>query len=257
MDWSKTKTIFIITFLFINVFLTWQLIETHNVNQISMITEATIQEVLRENNVTIENELPEEDVSGLLVIGKLLPLPIDQLPSLEEQDPELVDEHTVLSVLDEPFELPREQGAAPLETFLSTYIFEGDDYRLGDYDSDENRVYLYQVYQEKTAYTFEDQPLILHLDDQQRVISYQQRFFQFEEQEGEDREILSSLKAIEILLNDQLVRMNQTITNVQFGYYSFFSPTGDVQVFAPMWRVTVDGEIYLVHATGGTVQQLT
>jgi regulatory protein YycI of two-component signal transduction system YycFG len=257
MDWSKTKTIFIITFLFINIFLTWQLIETNNVNQISMITEATIQEVLKENNVTIENELPEGDLSGLLVIGKLLSLSINQIPALEKQDIKLMDEYTVLSMLEEPFELPRDQVTTTLETFLSTYVFEGDNYRLGGYDPEKNRVYLYQMYEDKMAYTFDDQPLILNLDDQQRVISYQQKFFQFEEQEGEVREILSSLKAIEILLNDQIVRMNQTITDVQFGYYSFFSPTGDVQVFAPMWRVTVDGEIYLVHAIGGTVQQLT
>ncbi|WP_227936921.1 two-component system regulatory protein YycI [Alkalihalobacillus deserti] len=257
MDWSRTKTIFIITFLFINVFLTWQLIETNNVNQISMITEATIQEVLKENNVTIENELPEEDLSGLLVIGKLLKLSLNQVPALEKQEVQLIDEYTAMSVLEEPFELPLEQISPVLETFLSTYIFEGDNYRFGGYDSEKNRVYLYQIYKGKMAYTLEDQPLILNLDNQQRVTSYQQRFFQFEDQEGEDREILSSLKAIEILLNDQLIRMNQTITNVQFGYYSFFSPTDDVQVFAPMWRVTVDGQIYLVHATGGTVQQLT
>jgi regulatory protein YycI of two-component signal transduction system YycFG len=257
MDWSRTKTIFIITFLFINVFLTWQLVETHNVNQISMITEATIQERLRENNVTIEQELPEEDLSGLLVIGKLVDMSVDQVPAADQQDVQLIDEHTLISALEEPFELPREESAAALSSFLSTYVFAGDQYRFGGYDPEKNRVYLYQLHETKTAYTFDDQPLILQLDDKQRITSYQQRFFQFEEQEGEDREIISSLKAIEILLNDQLVRMNQTITNVQFGYYSFFSPTGDVQVFAPMWRVTVDGEIYLVHATGGTVQQLT
>ncbi|GAE34440.1 two-component system regulatory protein YycI [Halalkalibacter akibai] len=257
MDWSRTKTIFIITFLFINVFLTWQLIETHNVNQINMITEATIQERLRENNVTIEMELPEEDVSGLLIIGKLADLTVDNIPAIDEQDIQLVDEHTIVSVLDEPFELADEQQSEALNLFLNTYIFEGDRYRLGGYEHERNRVYLYQVHKDKTAYTLDDQPLILQLDDQQRIISYQQRYFQFEEQEGEDREIISSLKAVEILLNDQLVRMNQTITNVQFGYYSFISPTGDIQVFAPMWRVTVDGEIYLVHATGGTVQQLT
>ncbi|WP_332632449.1 two-component system regulatory protein YycI [Halalkalibacter flavus] len=257
MDWSRTKTIFIITFLLLNVFLSWQLIETHNMNQISMITEATIQEVLRENNVKIEIDLPEEDSSGLLVVGKHADLSQEEVPTLDAQELELIDKHTILSELEEPFPLTREDFLAELSTFLSTYVFEGDEYRFGGFDSGKNRVFLYQVFGDKTAYTLDDEPLILQLDEQLQIVSYQQRYFQFEEQDGEEREMLSSLKAIEVLLNDQLVRPNQTITNVQFGYYSFFSPTGDVQVFAPMWRVTVDGETYLVHAIGGSVQQLT
>jgi regulatory protein YycI of two-component signal transduction system YycFG len=257
MDWSRTKTIFIITFLLLNVFLSWQLIETHNMNQISMITEATIQEVLRENNVKIEIDLPEEDSSGLLVVGKHADLSQEEVPTLDAQELELIDKHTILSELEEPFPLSREDFSAELSTFLSTYVFEGDEYRFGGFDSGKNRVFLYQVFGDKTAYTLDDEPLILQLDEHLQIVSYQQRYFQFEEQDGEEREMLSSLKAIEVLLNDQLVRPNQTITNVQFGYYSFFSPTGDVQVFAPMWRVTVDGETYLVHAIGGSVQQLT
>ncbi|MDT8862801.1 two-component system regulatory protein YycI [Alkalihalobacillus sp. MEB130] len=257
MDWSRTKTIFIITFLLLNIFLTWQLIETHNMNQISLITEATIQEVLRENNVTIEIELPEEESPGLLVVGKQVELSLDDIPALDDQEIDYLDSHTILSELEEPFALTREGFASELPAFLSTYVFEGDNYRFGGFDSERNRVYLYQAYGEKTAYTLDDEPLVLQLDEHLQIISYQQRYFQFEQQDGEEREMLSSLKAIEVLLNDQLVRMNQTISDVQFGYYSFFSPTGDVQVFAPMWRIKVDGEEYLVHAIGGSVQQLT
>ncbi len=222
-----------------------------------MITEATIQEVLRENNVTIEQELPEEDSSGLLVIGKLVEFDVEQFPVIDDQEIELLDEYTAFSTIEEPFSLSQEQTRSEIEQFLTLYVFQGDQYRYAGYDQEKKQMHFYQAYGEKIAYTFDDQPLVLHLNEDQEIISYQQRLFHFEEQEGEDREILSSLKAIEILLNDQLIRMNQTITNVQFGYYSFFSPTGDVQVFAPMWRVTVDGEVYLVHATGGTVQQLT
>ncbi|MFC0471585.1 two-component system regulatory protein YycI [Halalkalibacter kiskunsagensis] len=257
MDWSRTKTIFIITFLLLNVFLTWQLIETHNVNQISMITVANIQEVLKENNVTIDTDLPETDSPGLLVVGKNVVLEDEEIPNASEQKIDMVDENTILSVLEEPIALSREAFSTEVGTFLSAYVFQGDDYRVGGYDREKNQVFLYQTYEGKTAYTFDDQPLILHLDEELQIVGYQQKYFQFEVQDGEEREMYSSLKAIEVLLNDQLVRMNQTITDVQFGYYSFFSPTGDVQVFAPMWRVTVDGEMYLVHAIGGTVQQLT
>ena len=48
MDWSRTKTIFIVTFLMLNIFLTWQLIETNNANKLTMIAEATTQETLNQ-----------------------------------------------------------------------------------------------------------------------------------------------------------------------------------------------------------------
>ena len=83
-------------------------------------------------------------------------------------------------------------------------------------------------------------------------------YFEFEDLQGREREMMSSLKAIEVLLNEKIIEINDTVTNVEFGYYSFFSPQGDVQVFAPMWRVSLeDDHTYLVNAIEGTVQQLT
>ncbi len=58
-------------------------------------------------------------------------------------------------------------------------------------------------------------------------------------------------------MNDQLLQRNDTITGIEFGYYSLINIRGDVQVFAPMWRITLDEHEYLVHAIGGTVQQLS
>lgn len=254
MDWSRTKTIFIVTFLMLNIFLTWQLIETNNANQISMITEATIQERLKQNNVTIDVELPEEELPGLHVIGKNVPLPDMSIPLLENQNAEILDDRVIFSVLDEPFVINREQFSTDLTAFLSTYIFKGNEYRYGRYDAETMQIFLYQTYEGKTAYTFGDEPLVLQLDDSQRIVSYQQSYFEFEELEGREREMLSSLKAIEVLLNDQLIGMNDTITNIEFGYYSFFSIQGDAQVFAPMWKVIVGEETYLVNAIEGSVQ---
>ncbi len=257
MDWNRTKTIFIVTFLMLNVFLTWQLIETNSANQISMITEATIQERLNQMNVTIDVELPEEELPGLHMIGKNASLTNATIPLFSNQDVEIVDDRMILSILDEPFELRSEQFSADLTMFLSTYIYEGDEYRYGGYDADTRQILLYQIYEGKTAYTFGDEPLILQLDESQRIVGYQQSYFEFEEQEGREREMLSSLKAIEVLLNDQIIGSNDSVTSIEFGYYSLFSPQGNVQVFAPMWRVIVDEEAYFVNAIEGSVQQFS
>lgn len=257
MNWSRTKSIFIVAFLILNVFLTWELIETNSANQLHLITEATIQERLDLNNVKIDIELPEEDLPGLHVIGRSTPLNDNVIAPLHNQDAMIIDERTIVSILDEPYDIDPKQFQQDIHSFLSSYIFRGNEYQYGRYDTDARQFLLYQTFEDKTAYTYGDEPLVLQLDDNQRIIGYEQSYYTFEEVEGREREILSSLKAIEILLNEQLIRMNSTVSNVQFGYYSFFSLQHDVQIFAPMWRVVVEGETYLVNAIEGSVQQLT
>ncbi|NEU30595.1 hypothetical protein GN156_07325 [bacterium LRH843] len=256
MDWSKTKTIFIVTFLILNLFLTWQLVETNHANKISPMTEATIQERLNQNNVTIEVELPEEEIEGLHVIGKRAPLSGRNVSSFTNQKAEIIDEQIIVSILNKPFVVDPKKMQVSLSSFLSMYVFKGSEYRFGRYEADSGRIFFYQTYDGKTAYTLDDEPLILQLNDEFQIVGYKQSYFEFEELEGRERQILSSLKALEVLLNEQLIKMNDTITNVEFGYYSFFSPQGDVQVFAPMWRVIVGNHTYLVNAIEGTVQQL-
>ncbi|WP_062052541.1 two-component system regulatory protein YycI [Bacillus sp. JCM 19034] len=255
MDWNRTKTIFIFTFLFLNIFLTWQLIETNNANQMSLIKEVTIQEKLTENNVTIDAELPEVEILSPLIVGKYISF--DEGEIITNGQMVQIEENMLEATLDEPFLLSEEHFFEDLMQFLSSYVYNGFDYRFGGYDSDLQSVFLYQAYDDYTAYTFGDEPLRLYVNDEREVVSYEQRYFEFEEQPYNEPEMLSSLKAIEKLWSDQLIGMNETITDVQLGYYSFFSPAGDVQVFAPMWRVTVEGEVYLVHAINSSVQHLT
>ncbi|MCM3715954.1 two-component system regulatory protein YycI [Halalkalibacter oceani] len=258
MDWSKTKTIFIVTFLILNLFLTWQLVETNSANQISVITEATIQERLNQMNVTIEAELPEEELLGRHVISKKVPLTEEAAAGLaEQQSLRLTEGGEIISELLEPYPTTSEQFWTELQTFLTTYVYQGDEYRYGHFDPETGQMKLYQTFKDKTAYTFDEDPLVLWFDESQQIIGYEQSYYEFEELDGREREMLSSLKALEVLLNDQLIRANQTISSIEFGYYSFFSPQGGVQVFAPMWRVMVEDETYLVNAIEGSVQQIT
>ncbi|MDV2684691.1 two-component system regulatory protein YycI [Alkalihalophilus lindianensis] len=256
MNWNRTKTIFIITFLFLNIFLTWQLIDKNNSNQMNMIAQATIQEVLRDNNVRIDVELPEETISAGHVLGKTVPFSERQMSALSNQEAELVDGTTIISTLDEPVPLREGQFSQDLSQFLNSYVTNGNEYRFGRFDTEERQVLLQQTYEEKTAHAFEAEPLLLQLNEDGEIVGYQQSYYEFEPT-GREREVLSSIKAIEVLLNAQYIGVNNTVTHVEFGYYSFYSPQGGAQVFAPMWRVTVEGETYLVHAINPEIQQLS
>ena len=59
MDWSKTKTIFIITFLILDCFLGYQFMEKRNSSQLDVLLEATIEDQLKANGITYV-QLPKE-----------------------------------------------------------------------------------------------------------------------------------------------------------------------------------------------------
>lgn len=69
MDWSKTKTIFIIAFLILDCFLGYQFMEKRNNSQLDVILETTIEEQLEANGINYV-ELPKEITKATYVSGE-------------------------------------------------------------------------------------------------------------------------------------------------------------------------------------------
>ena len=59
MDWNKTKSIFIMVFFVLDIFLLYQFLEKKDNYQFEYITEATIEDRLQENEITY-NSLPKQ-----------------------------------------------------------------------------------------------------------------------------------------------------------------------------------------------------
>lgn len=253
MDWSRTKSIFIITFLLLNLFLAFQLKEKNSANQISLITEAPMQEVLSQMNVVIEEELVDEQQEGSHIVAKKMPIEDFMLNLSNNQEIMELDETTFKSVLKRPFPLNENQFQDNLKQFLTMYVSKSNHYTFGRYDEGKRAIYMMQVHDDKAMNSPDDAPLILSLDHEKRIVSYEQSLFEVDEA-GEAQEFLSALKAIEVLLNEKVIAVNDTISSIDLSYYSFFRPQGDVQVFAPMWQIRINETDYLVNAIDGLIQ---
>ena len=255
MNWSQAKTILIITFLLLNAFLIIQIQDLNDAHQINVIAEATIQERLNEMNVEISVPYQDDHLSGYHILGRNKTIQKEDLQSLVNQDITIVNDNMILSKLNKPFELKEGEIINQMTQFLSTHVYNGKLYQFAGYDTDNNQVLFLQTYQNKVMYPYDEPPLIVKLDSQNRIVSYQQNILEIDEQ-GREQEFLTSMKAIEILLNEQLIKANQKVEAIEFGYYSFFKPQTEVQVFAPMWRITVNGDNFLVNAIDGSVQDI-
>lgn len=254
MNWSQAKTILIITFLCLNAFLLFQLHELNELSQINMIEEATIQERLNDMNITLQTVYEEEKLSGMPLVCKQKKIDERWKEQLSHQKATIMNGDAVYSVLDEPVPLKENVDLKEqLKQFLAMYVLENDQYEFVRYDKENKQLWFMQKFEDKVLYSYDNPPLVLYLDKENRIFSYEQKIFEIEEQ-GRPQPFLTSLNAIEILLNEKLLKANEKIVDIELGYYSFFQPLSTVQVFAPMWRITVDDKYFLVNAIDGSVQ---
>lgn len=259
MNWSRTKSIFIVTFLMLNVFLGWQFVDKVREGQLQSIEQAQgIMERLEVNNIT----LPDEEVNtagarGVVLEGGLTIFSEEELEQLQDQETELSPSGTVIqSVFEEPVNVDialdkaNEQSFA---NFLSQYVLNGQDYVF--LEREDNFLYFNQVYEQVETSVNEQEPLIVQLNDEDEIVGYEQRHFAFEPN-PEERDIVSYMTAVEVLLDNHYISPNSDVLNIEFGYYSLADQTP--RFFSPMWAVTVDRtkeyaevediRIYLVNA---------
>ncbi|UOE94114.1 two-component system regulatory protein YycI [Alkalihalobacillus sp. LMS39] len=257
MDWSKTKSIFIVAFLCLNAFLFYQLQEFNHANNINVNTTTPFQEVLHELNVVIEDDIETDPTTGFHIVAKEVKVTEAIVSLLTNQKAEVVNETTIVSQLDVPYQInPDEDMREQLKVFLADFVYQGETYALSQFDTDKKLATFMKKYEDKVMYSSERAPLILQFDENYQVIRYQQVVVEVDSS-GREQEFLSGMKAIEILLNEQIVRANDTITHVEFAYHSSFQPVENIEVFAPMWRIRVNDDDYLVYAIEGSIQDIS
>ncbi|MDX8363568.1 two-component system regulatory protein YycI [Cytobacillus sp. IB215665] len=253
MDWNKTKTIFIITFLLLDIFLIYQFLEMRNNNQLMILTEKTIEENLAADDITYD-KIPEVEERGKYLSGISRLFTEEELAKLADQDIPIVDTTIVESTLLTPYPLEEAKFDFLLNQFFNEYIIDGDKYIFWEMDEELDQIIFYQLYNDKVIYNEENSSIIVQLNDLNEIISYKQTMLNIEEYEKEE-EIIPAIKALEILHNKNLLKFGSQITEIELGYYSIVPfTTPQSKVLTPTWQFVVnDKENYYVNAFEGKV----
>ncbi|SDI58674.1 two-component system regulatory protein YycI [Alteribacillus bidgolensis] len=255
MDWNRTKTIFIITFLLLNAFLLYQLLEKKNASEIDVRAQATVRERLADMNIHITEELPEERSEINHIVGQPVQMEEEVINKVGEDNVNILNNRFVEVTLEEPYEVTSDVEES-ISNFLDQNVWNADEYRYESWNSNDRQMYFNQTYEEKTVVTYEEDQLVLFFNEDNEIESYVQSYLNFEE-EGKEKDMLDPYKAIEVLLNDGIISFNDQVNKVELGYHSLFSPEGEVQVFAPMYQIEInEDKNYLVHAIDGSIQEL-
>ncbi|QKS73089.1 two-component system regulatory protein YycI [Paenalkalicoccus suaedae] len=257
MDWSKTKSIFIVTFFMLNIFLGYQLYEKQAQRQISDLPSWELESQIAEQNIDIQIEDPEETLYGAPITAQIRTFQEPFLnQELEDQTITLLNDSIITSELDTPVRLVSSNLRASVEAFLSqNYVLNGDRYEFAAHDEDEGVIGLYQTYDgiKIDQYDRENFHLLLFLNEEGNIDSYQQTYLAITEQ-GAEQELLSPVKVIEVLMRESQLPPNSVVDGAELGYYNRVEIDADFQVYAPVWRIQANDEYYFVDAIRGELQ---
>lgn len=236
MDWSKTKTIFIIVFSILNVFLYSLYIDRYTEAElIQPLPESNIEEKLRGDNITY-SALPESSEDKPYVRGESKPftetaVDIDGVVNV-------LDGRMLQITYDEPIELDGDKEDA-LVAFIEEEVPESSEYSLWQIDEDQNHAVFFQKISGVPLFHSKGGQLTVFWNEDDEVIGFEQTLFDNIIENEEQKKLISPLESIHTLYQKSLLKTNSRITEAELGYSTHVQVSENRQMFVPTWRIRV------------------
>lgn len=259
MQWSQIKTLFILCFLVLNLYLLYQIYEQQQKHDfVNESTESTFEEQLEQDQIKIPDSVlntKERRESFINVEQKIFD--VDELTKFEplpNQRISIVDQTLIVSVIDETIRIPEKANAENIMNIINNLAPYMNEYEFWSWNKDLNVIILFQQKDGQTIYYNKNGLLLLFLNDNNEVVFYSQSMLSEEEATQEKQKLISPLRAIETIYNSGQLFFKDEITEVEVGFHTRIPSSTGVQVFVPTWKVVVNDEKnYFVNAIEGYV----
>ncbi|MBP3039238.1 two-component system regulatory protein YycI [Bacillaceae bacterium Marseille-Q3522] len=261
MDWSRIKTIFIVTFLLLDVYLIYEFVKLRDLNQFEIPENPTFENQLKAAEIEYV-KMPSGPKHGQYLSATPKKFTNDDLTEeqngkFKNQNVSISNETTLVSFFEEPIELNNPIDLQQFTAFIQANILYGNQYRL--WEVNQGEITLYQVYNDKPFFNNANGKLTFYLNTDQEIVSYHQTYLEeIEEMTEEDDTLIQPMKALESVYNNGDLLPQSKITSVEPGYYTFVQYSTTSQVLTPAWRFLINDEknVY-VNAFDSKVVQLS
>lgn len=259
MQWSQIKTLFILCFLVLNIYLFIEFYDKQRQSDgvIEQRVDSTIEEQLEQENIKIP-KLPEETESKepfITVEQKLFTEEdLKQLEELQDRSYEVINDKLIVSLFDQAISVPAKASIETITELVQSTIPYTDQYTFWDWNEDLNILVFFQQKKDRPIYYNQNGLLLIFLDDNNEMVFYSQSMLGEEEERQEKRTLISPIMAIETLYNAHELSYGDEVNKVEPGFHTRIPSTNGVQVFVPTWKITVNNtKNYFVNAIEGFV----
>ncbi|MCY7501517.1 two-component system regulatory protein YycI [Bacillus pumilus] len=273
MEWNKTKTIFILAFLVLDIFLGFQYFEKRSTDHFAIIEKTDTLEEMKADGIKYGNLSDEAKIGYRITAEKkqYTKKDVDELadqkakstfPKRDKDDPVTLLEMTFTK----PVALPKKDMKTAAANLVNQRLLDGKNYKLWSIDEETGKIVFFQTY--KGKYIFQEGlddsetigKITLDLNDKNEVVSYQQSMVT-SINEVRKETLVPALETVKDLYTQNMLSQNTTVKKVELGYYTQY-PGASTQVMVPVWRVELEGvsasskkkteEEYLINAIDGS-----
>lgn len=253
MDWNKTKSIFIIVFFILDIFLLYQFLEKKDNYQFEYIAEATIEDRLQENEITYPT-LPKQNIKEQFLTAQSKIFKKEDTENLENQKVKVVDQIKLVGSFDEPILISKNFQSTELEKLVKEYTLYGSKYQYWDFNEKDGEIIFYQTWDKKMFYNNSKGKITLFVDKENQVISYEQTYLEDIKKFNKEKDLVTAIKALEALYMNGDIQPKSEITKVDLGYYNSLQTNSTTHLLVPVWRVVINNDLDLfVNAFDGGV----
>lgn len=257
MDWNKTKTIFIVVFSILNVFLYFLYVEQRNEAQnVQVAGKTSIEDLMRQENITYNlPQVVKNDFSHIYADVKSFTE--DELEPLMDQSFVIVDNTTIESEMTAPVSIRNEKEAYHFLDFLTKFVWYGVEYELWEIDEEGRKAVFFQKVDGEPIFYSPNARLTIFWDEDFEVTHYEQRMLEEISSKNLKKDLLTQDEAVGSLATRGYLKQDSKVLKVVPGYSATLVSTEN-QVFAATWNIRVelkDGTIedHFINAIEGKV----
>ncbi|WP_139492473.1 two-component system regulatory protein YycI [Brevibacillus dissolubilis] len=251
MDWSRAKSILILAFLFLDLFLGYQVYISKTKQWMEADTgqsgQVDLEQYLSRQNIKLEAEVPQDAPTLSYLYVEYQGFNTIDLGEMPGQRVTL--ENSLLrSRFTQPVVIGNAKTPKEILRYMSNRVMFADQYQEDPYWSLDGTLVYWQMHDQLPLFV----ALLEFGVEGQTIKGYQQTYLHVRNQ-GSGRQIIFAHTALRSLVDKQIIKSGETIENVQLGYYGY-KYDADIQVLAPVWRFIHNGEIHYVNGFTGAVE---
>ncbi|AUZ28535.1 MULTISPECIES: WalRK two-component regulatory system regulator WalI [Bacillus] len=252
MEWNKTKSIFIVAFLILDIFLGYQFFQKWQATSKEYeVIKNDVEHDMKADHITYEG-LNKEATEGYRITANQKTFTKEEIEALKDQKPLMdmpSDDHKVTSLkmkFTNPIALSKKNIEDDAQALVSSKIQDGEKYKFWKVDKSKKEVIFFQTYEGHYIYQKTDNSsnmigqVVLHLNDKYEVVSYDQTTLETFKQIQKES-LITEMDAVELLYYQNQLKEYSTVKSCKFGYVAQY-PLTSTQVLAPVWRITVEYE---------------
>ena len=236
MDWNKTKSIFIIVFAILNIFLYLLYVERYNESKnVVFLVESSNEEKLEADKISY-SDLPEEVESKPYVTGKMKSFVAADVPGSDSTGDVLNDKSLAVR-FNEPMPLGEKVSTEVLQEFVDKTVYKGDNYVLWRIDEKNRQAVFFQEISGQPLYYSDGGKLTVYWNDNAEVVNYEQTIFENVEESEQQKTLIPAIQAIHTLYQKRLLPTNTEIDSAELGYSEYVTVSEETQMFLPTWLI--------------------